>query len=145
MSRPFTEIPAFIDGLFTDTRDVIFETVINIKERLSQEGKPVRYPIDWDSERQRRAFFATNGFGKGIPYRRTHAMRLGIHEERVALGTNLRIPHPGGAVYGLPGSPSTWQSRIHRGRWPYLLEVLFDELAKLPARLSNRIQVRGDK
>lgn len=25
----------------------------------------------WTSEKQRRAFFATNGFGKGIPYKRT--------------------------------------------------------------------------
>lgn len=145
MSRPFTEIPEYINGLFKEGIEALSETVTAIKERLSQEGKPVRYPIDWDSERQRRAFFATNGFGKGIPYRRTHAMRLGIKEERVPLGSNLRIPHPGGAVYGLPGSPSTWQSRIHRGLWPYLLEVLFDELAKLPARLSNRITVRGDK
>lgn len=26
------------------------------------------YPLVWQSERQRRAFFATNGFGGGIPY-----------------------------------------------------------------------------
>lgn len=26
---------------------------------------------DWQTERQRRAFFATDGFGHGIPYRRT--------------------------------------------------------------------------
>lgn len=30
-----------------------------------------KYPIEWQSERQRRAFFATDGFGRGIPYRRT--------------------------------------------------------------------------
>lgn len=144
MSRNFTEIPGFVDGLFTDVRDVIFETVIRIKERISQEGKPVTYPIQWDSERQKRAYFATNGFGAGIPYRRTHAMRFGIQEERVPLGTKLRIPHPGGAVLGLPGTPSTWQSRIHRGRWVYLLEVLFDELSKLPDRISQKISVRGD-
>lgn len=28
----------------------------------------------WTSERQRRAFFASNGFGKGIPYKRTGRM-----------------------------------------------------------------------
>jgi hypothetical protein len=32
---------------------------------------PVKYPIRWTSERQRRAFFATNGFGRGIPTKRT--------------------------------------------------------------------------
>jgi hypothetical protein len=29
-------------------------------------------PFVWSSEKQRRAYFATNGFGKGIPYNRTH-------------------------------------------------------------------------
>lgn len=140
MSRPFTEIPAFVLGLFTDTRDVLFETASRIKERLSEEGKPVRYPINWDSPRQKRAFFATNGFGAGIPYRRTHQMRLGITTERVPLGTNLRIPHPGGAVYGLP---SGWKSRIHRSTWPHLLTVLFDELSRIPAEISNKFTVRS--
>ena len=31
----------------------------------------VKYPIEWTSERQRKAFFATDGFGAGIPYKRT--------------------------------------------------------------------------
>lgn len=31
---------------------------------------PVKYPIQWTSEKQRRAFFATDGFGHGIPYKR---------------------------------------------------------------------------
>jgi hypothetical protein len=37
----------------------------------------VKYPIRWKSERQRRAFFASNGFGSGIPYRRTGALKRG--------------------------------------------------------------------
>lgn len=32
-------------------------------------GTP-RYPIRWTSKKQRRAFFATNGFGRGIPTQR---------------------------------------------------------------------------
>ena len=35
------------------------------------EPGPPRYPIRWKSRRQQRAYFATNGFGKGIPYQRT--------------------------------------------------------------------------
>lgn len=35
---------------------------------------PDDYPRRWKSERQRRAYFATNGFGGGIPYRRTGAL-----------------------------------------------------------------------
>jgi hypothetical protein len=33
-------------------------------------GAPV-YPLRWQTEKQRRAYFATDGFGSGIPYRRT--------------------------------------------------------------------------
>ena len=29
------------------------------------------YPLRWTTERQRRAFFATDGFGGGVPHRRT--------------------------------------------------------------------------
>ncbi len=42
--------------------------------RLRTEPGAVVYPIRWTSERQRRAYFATNGFGAGIPYRRTHKL-----------------------------------------------------------------------
>lgn len=41
-----------------------------------QPGKP-KYPIRWTSERQRRAYFATKGFGRGIPTRRTGALSKG--------------------------------------------------------------------
>lgn len=44
-------------------------------KKLTEYPGPVKYPIRWKSERQRRAYFATNGFGKGIPYRRTGALR----------------------------------------------------------------------
>lgn len=44
-----------------------------LAELQAEPGKP-HYPIRWKSERQRRAFFATNGFGRGIPTRRTGDM-----------------------------------------------------------------------
>lgn len=43
-------------------------------EYLSTEPGRPQYPIRWASERQRRAFFATDGFGRGIPTRRTGAL-----------------------------------------------------------------------
>lgn len=44
---------------------------------LKQQPGPVKYPIRWKTERQRRAFFATNGFGAGIPYKRTNRLANG--------------------------------------------------------------------
>jgi hypothetical protein len=43
---------------------------------LSHEPERVQHgagnPYQWQSEKQRRAYFATDGFGAGIPYTRTH-------------------------------------------------------------------------
>jgi hypothetical protein len=34
-------------------------------------------PYKWQSDKQRRAYFATDGFGKGIPYRRSGKLKEG--------------------------------------------------------------------
>jgi hypothetical protein len=39
-------------------------------------------PYEWQSERQRKAYFATNGFGGGIPYRRTDKLKFGWQVNR---------------------------------------------------------------
>ena len=44
-------------------------------DELRQYPGPVKYPFKWKSDRQRRAYFATDGFGWGIPYVRTNALR----------------------------------------------------------------------
>lgn len=48
-----------------------------ILDDLREYPGPVKYPFKWKSERQRRAFFATDGFGWGIPYVRTNALKDG--------------------------------------------------------------------
>lgn len=50
-----------------------------VLQRLTTIPGPPVYPIRWKSERQRRAFFASKGFGKGIPTRRTYAIVKGWH------------------------------------------------------------------
>lgn len=54
-----------------------YETGDYLLAELRQYPGPVKYPILWKSERQRRAFFASNGFGRGIPTQRTNALRDG--------------------------------------------------------------------
>ncbi len=51
---------------------------------FAEEPGPVRYPIAWTSERQRRAFFATDGFGRGIPTGRSGALSRGWQHQVVA-------------------------------------------------------------
>lgn len=131
-------IKKFFDSLVPGGQNVLGDTVEIIKTRMSVEGKPITYPVQWDSERQRRAFFATGGFGKGIPYQRTGGYIAAWKHEVIPFGHALSNPHPAGAIGGMPAG---WQSRIHRGRWTYLIQVLSDELAKLPDRISNMLKV----
>lgn len=140
--RDFREMPTFINALIEASKDVLVQLATNVKERMTEEGKPVTYPVQWDSERQKRAFFATKGFGKGIPYKRTNSYRFGWNMERSKFGVSLSNRSPAGAIGGMP---TGWQSRIHHGRWPYLLAVLFDELKKVPENLSARLRVVGGK
>lgn len=44
------------------------------RELTPYPGAPKR-PIRWKSQRQRRAYFASNGFGRGIPSRRTNKLK----------------------------------------------------------------------
>lgn len=42
-----------------------------VLKELKKPPPPVVYPIEWASDKQRKAFFASNGFGAGIPTQRT--------------------------------------------------------------------------
>ncbi len=48
-----------------------------ILDDLREYPGPAKKPFKWASERQRRAFFATDGFGHGIPYVRTNTLKDG--------------------------------------------------------------------
>src|SRR3972149_1043646 len=48
-----------------------------VEKVLTPYPAPPRYPLRWKSARLRRAYFATRGFGKGIPYKRTGQLGKG--------------------------------------------------------------------
>jgi hypothetical protein len=118
---------------------VIEEIAFRIRDRMNVR-QPVQYPINWDSEKQRRAFFATNGFGHGIPYVRTGEAVWTVtkpFEDEV----NLFAPHPAGPVFGRMPDGGFWQSNIHRGTWPALLPVLMQEIARIPAAIREKLKI----
>ena len=119
---------------------VLEATAKRVQKRMNVEGDEITYPVQWDSAKQRRAFFATNGFGKGIPYQRTFASASTWQVQTFASGVSLSAPHPAGAVSGMPNR-NFWQSRIHRGRWPWLKTELYAELARLPAEIMEALKV----
>jgi hypothetical protein len=61
-----------INEIVYDTGQEVFEDYKPVVlQKLQADPGPVKYPIQWTTEKQRRAFFATNGFGGGIPTQRT--------------------------------------------------------------------------
>lgn len=52
-------------------------------------------PYEWQSEKQRRAYFATDGFGGGIPYRRTGSLSDGwSFSEQDSNWTMVKLENP---------------------------------------------------
>lgn len=83
----FSANPNFLAG-FRDLstrakRQVRVELQTAVKPALQKQADktfgtdpgPVKKPIDWTTVKQRAAFFASNGFGNGIPYTRSDALR----------------------------------------------------------------------
>lgn len=75
VSAPLREFGA--ETLEAATRQRARELTRGVLARLQTTPPPPTYPLVWASAKQRRAYFATNGFGKGIPYRRTGALAAG--------------------------------------------------------------------
>jgi len=48
-----------------------------LRDEFAKSVGAVKRPIEWTSEKQRKAFFATDGFGAGIPYKRTGKLQAG--------------------------------------------------------------------
>jgi hypothetical protein len=111
-----------------------------IRKKMSGEGKKVNYPVKWDNPKQRRAYFATDGFGKGIPYTRTGGYQQAWKVVQKENGFSLRNAKPqakyiGGTSYGLG------QSRIHQGRWRLLRDTVDEELDKLTEEVRDSLFV----
>lgn len=121
----------------------IYEAFQRAKERVT------RYPpsprrVRWDSEKQRAAFFATNGFGGGIPYMRTGTygkswiIRRNPRAARAMAGYSLignarYSKYVGGDAYG------TSQSRIHGNRWAKVRTSVEKEMKPLPGAIRAHI------
>jgi hypothetical protein len=107
---------------------------------MGKPGRKPSYPIRWDSEKQRRAYFATDGFGGGIPYRRTGEYEQGWKLEALDNGYRLSndskaAQYVGGDAYGVV------HSGIHSGRWAVYRDVVDEEIEKLPDAIEQEIRM----
>jgi hypothetical protein len=132
-----------------------------LKERLQKEGAAISYPVNWDSEKQRRAYFASengrNGSGEfpahDIPTTRTggYVESWKVEQTRTELGTfasgyvlsntMAASKYIGGDMLG------NYQSKIHKDRWPLVRDEFAAEIDALPddvnVEIKNEIQASG--
>jgi len=155
VSKRLAKLPSRIVKVGTRT---IFGAVVEITRIMSRPAIKPTYPINWDSERQKKAFFATGGFktetpyvrqsnrgtpgglyyrksGGGIPYKRTGERAGGWTYNTILDG--YIIENVGHKVGYLVGAAATGegQSRIHAGRWPKIQAVLERVASRLPEKL----------
>ncbi len=119
----------------------IYNAALRIRTGMRVRGPRPSWPIQWDSPRQRIAFFASEGFGGGIPHTRTDQYvdswqleRIGDIGYRVFNFSNGAEAIAGDVVNGV-------QSKIHKGRWPVFRSVVLQEVEKLPQEISREIKV----
>lgn len=160
MSVPIGKLPEFLNKLIGVSADAIKDafkvTAENITEDMREPGSPITYPVQWDSEKQRKAFFATDGFGNGIPYVRKGDYEKGWTKSELSNGWEISNKHPAGAIGGtIKNAPSlfaaqgasltTWQSRIHRGRWKSFLQTASEHISKMPKHLAAILKQEAGK
>lgn len=121
-------------------RQRIYLRMLRIKTRLSQPAPKPDHPIQWESEKQKRAFFATDGFGGGIPTRRTGRNIRGWNLIKLEDGYSLKNEEKGAFFIWGDLFKRKSQSRIHAGRWPQSKIVTFEELDQLPEAIAADIE-----
>jgi len=109
-----------------------------IVKRMKKKGKRVRYPITWDSVIQMKAFFASRGFGGGIPHRSKGAYIKGWKVTGREGRYDVVNDYPG-AKY-VAGNRKGIQSKVVAGRWPVLAVEAEREIKKLPTLIRRTMR-----
>jgi len=130
------------------SRQRMYDAAREIRRLMAVEGAPPTYPIKWDSDRQRKAFFATDGFGRGIPTVRSGDtskawMVVPVPGSPASEGYDVGNPLAHAKyLYGTARSARTI-SKVHGGsgspRWPVFYKVAQAVIAKLPKKVREAL------
>ena len=117
----------------------VYRTAQRIVSRLKQPGSPISYPVHWDSDKQRVAFFASGGFGRGIPTVRSGETNGAWTLTSLSNGYEIDNQSNGSLfVYGdLFGRG---QSLIHKDRWPLFKDVVDEQIFWLPQDVGAELR-----
>lgn len=156
MSLRIDELPQFFKRLIDGSEDAINESLSKVVELITEDmrepGSPVTYPIQWDSEKQRRFVMAKLKKDNDLPYTRKGDYVQGWTKTPISNGWEISNKHPAGAIGGtLKGTPSliaqggiamtTWQSKIHRSRWKVFSTTAAQRLSELPKKIIKAIKL----
>jgi hypothetical protein len=143
MFKTFRELPVRAKRNFNrEIRDVVQPNAQKQADGLFTAPGPVRLPFQFGTDRSRRAFFATNGFGRGIPTRRTGAILKAWAIEITRRGQTTFIlltntDPKARYVYGLPpiqrqipGHARTGWGKDNKVAFSLLQEYVIGELVK---------------
>lgn len=118
----------------------IYRTLQRIQKRMRKPGRKSTSPVQWDTPKQKRAYFASDGFGRGIPTKRRNEYVKAWEIVAIAQGYAIRNPLPQAKYIG--GGPFAGsQSRIHQDRWELFREVVTEETDKLPGEIQEQIDI----
>ena len=116
----------------------IYKMMLKIRGILRTPAPRPSYPIQWDSEKQRRFVLAMLGADDNLPYHRTDALPRAWEIENTGNGYQIYNSQDA-AVYVYGDYSGSRQSRIHAGRQPVFQEVAEREIEDLPADIEQNI------
>lgn len=120
------------------SRQRLYDAAVEIRKTMKMPGSKPIYPIQWDTPRQRRAFFATDGFGRGIPTKRSKEYIRGWQVIKREDGYDVGNPLAHAKYIGGTARSTSRQSKIHRGRWN-LFKVVKDKVLKGLPKTVKRV------
>lgn len=123
------------------SRQRLYDAAREIVRRMKKPGKNITYPVQWDSDKQRRAYFATDGFGHGIPYTRTGKHQAGWKVLKTKAGDYIAVNKSLVAKYISGGADGLGQSKIHEGRWTLLRDAVDIVVRRLPKAVRNSLAI----
>jgi len=103
-------------------RELTPELLAELDYTPPKRSYPSQYPIEWTSEKQRRAYWASGGFGAGIPHKRSGGLTAAweVVTERTSTGFRLVVRNLADGARFVVGSlakdivaASRFQQRFH--------------------------------
>lgn len=125
-------------------RKGIYDMMLGVRKIMRTPGEKPTYPINWDSDKQRRFVLAMLAAKNNLPYNRTNELPKGWTIEAVTNGYKLYNPAKA-AVYVYGNFEGARQSAIHKSRHPVAQQTVEAGIRKLPPDIEQNISYYARK